>query len=163
MPFACATAVSIGVVMKPAMESGSAPGKTVVMVTRPFSVLGYARTCSELKERSPTIKIIRLTTEASTGRRMKMSVNFMRRCALLVRRRRVRVVRRQQLVVDDHRRAVAQLHLAGRDDHVALVDAAQDRHLIAARRAELDEALQNGIAVAVRAARYRRCRRRGCR
>ena len=38
MPLACATAVSIGVVMKPAMASGSAPGKAVEMVTMPFSV-----------------------------------------------------------------------------------------------------------------------------
>ena len=49
------------------------------MVTTPFSVFGYARTCRELKERSPTTRMTRLTTEASTGRRMKRSVNFMRR------------------------------------------------------------------------------------
>ena len=42
------------------------------MVTTPFSVFGYASTCSELNERSPTTRITRLTTEASTGRRMKM-------------------------------------------------------------------------------------------
>jgi hypothetical protein len=40
MPFACATAVSIGVVMKPAIDSGSAPGYEVEMVTTPFSVFG---------------------------------------------------------------------------------------------------------------------------
>jgi hypothetical protein len=30
--------------------------------------------------RSPTTRISRLTTDASTGRRMKRSVNFMARC-----------------------------------------------------------------------------------
>ena len=40
MPFACATAASMGVVMNPAMASGSAPGNVVVMVTMPFSVFG---------------------------------------------------------------------------------------------------------------------------
>ena len=76
MPFAWATALSIGVVMKPAIASGSAPGKCVVMVTMPFSVFGYASTCNELNERIPTTRISRLTTLASTGRRMKMSVKF---------------------------------------------------------------------------------------
>src|SRR5271163_911079 len=76
MPFACATAVSIGVVMKPAMESGSAPGYAVDMVTTPFSVFGYASTCSAPKDRRPTTRIPKLTTEASTGRRMKISVKF---------------------------------------------------------------------------------------
>ena len=37
---AVAMAASSGVVMKPAMESGSAPGKLVDTVTTPFSVFG---------------------------------------------------------------------------------------------------------------------------
>src|ERR1700677_5012633 len=82
MPFACATAVSIGVVIKPAMDSGSAPGYAVDMVTTPFSVFGYASTCRAVKDLKPSTRMARLTTDANTGRRMNRSVNFTGRLRL---------------------------------------------------------------------------------
>ena len=47
------------------------------MVTTVSLVSGYWRTSRENRERRPTTRISRLTTLASTGRRMKMSVKFM--------------------------------------------------------------------------------------
>jgi len=44
---------------------------------------------------------------------------------------------RHQMVVDHDRYAVAQLHLAGDDDCVAILDSVQYRHLVAAGRAGL--------------------------
>ena len=63
--------------MKPEMVSGSAPKYAVVTVTTAFSVLGYCCTGSEPAARRPSTRIARLMTVASTGRRTKMSVNFM--------------------------------------------------------------------------------------
>ena len=76
MPLAWAIAFSSGVVMKPATTAGSAPYSVVVTVTTAFSVRGYCSTGSEPTARNPSTRIIRLTTVASTGRRMKMSVKF---------------------------------------------------------------------------------------
>lgn len=48
------------------------------MVTMAFSVRGYCRTCNVVTARKPSTRMRRLTTIApSTGRRMKISVNFM--------------------------------------------------------------------------------------
>src|SRR6185437_16895523 len=52
----------------------------------------------------------------------------------LFRRLRVRTERGLHLVVDVHGRIVPELQLATGDDHVALLDAGQHRHLVAARR-----------------------------
>ena len=49
----------------------------IVTVTTAFSVRGNCRIGSVPTERTPSTRIIRLTTLASTGRRMKMSVKFM--------------------------------------------------------------------------------------
>ena len=51
----------------------------VVTVTTAFSVRGYCSTGRALMARRPTTRISRLMTAASTGRRMKRSVNFMGR------------------------------------------------------------------------------------
>jgi hypothetical protein len=48
----------------------------VVTVMTAFSVFGYSSTGSDMKARMPSTRISRLTTLASTGRRMKISVNF---------------------------------------------------------------------------------------
>ena len=77
MPSAAAMARSRGVVMKPRTSSALAPTYTVVTVTEAFSLRGYWRTLSVRMAWKPAMMITRLTTIASTGRRMKMSVNFM--------------------------------------------------------------------------------------
>src|SRR5262245_15264370 len=102
------------------------------MVTMAFCVCGYCSTCSVPRARAPSTRISRLTTDARTGRRMKMSVNCMMCSAVF--RHRVGVVTRLDLVVDRHRGTVAQLHLAGGDDNVACLHAGQHRDLVAARR-----------------------------
>jgi hypothetical protein len=79
MPPASAMACCSGWVMKPCTSSLSAPGKVVVTVTTVFSVDGYWRTSSRSSERTPASRISRLITVASTGRWMKMSVNFIDR------------------------------------------------------------------------------------
>ena len=70
---------SSGWVTKPRTRSALAPTYTVVTVTVAFSLSGYCRMLSERMACKPAIKMIRLTTVASTGRRMKISVkDFMR-------------------------------------------------------------------------------------
>src|SRR4051794_40349685 len=110
------------------------------MVTTPFSVLGYWLTGRPDSARSPSTTISRLTTIASTGRRMKMSVKFMRRASLFLRLR-VRVVGRLDAVVHRDRRAVLQLVLPAAHHHLAGLQALDDGDLVAARRAGLDEDL----------------------
>src|ERR1700722_3268509 len=141
MPLACAIAFSSGVVMKPATTEGAAPYSMVVTVTTAFSVRGYCSTGKELTARNPSTRIIRLTTVASTGRRMKMSVNFMAPAPLLVGYVRVRIVGRRHRVVDHHRRVIVQLDLAGRDDDIPRLDTLEDCNLVAARVAGRHEGL----------------------
>src|SRR3984893_16661879 len=103
----------------------------VVTVTTAFSVRGYCKIGNEPAARNPSTRIIKLTTLASTGRRMNMSVKFMpegpaaRRALLPVGRLRIGVVRRLHRVVHRDRRVIAQLELAGGDDDVALLDAGE--------------------------------------
>src|SRR6478752_6982025 len=130
MPCACAIAPSSGWVMNPAMVWASAPKYAVEMVTTAFCVLGYWLIGSVNTDRRPSTTISRLTTMASTGRRMKMSVKF----TLFFLRRRRGVVRGLHLVVDRDGRVVLELELAAGDHLVALLQAGQDRHLVAARR-----------------------------
>src|SRR5689334_11024308 len=111
-----------------------------MIVTTPFSVCGYSLTLSVDSARKPSTRISRLTTEASTGRSIKISVNFIGGLLLFLRRR-VRAVGRQHAVVDHERRAVLQLQLATRHDLRAFADALEYRDLIAARRPGRDEHL----------------------
>ena len=76
MPSAAATARSMGVVMNPRTSSASAPTYAVVTVTVADSSLGYWRTFRLKIACSPATTNTRLTTIARTGRRTKMSVNF---------------------------------------------------------------------------------------
>src|SRR6516165_10116736 len=110
------------------------------MVTTAFWVSGYWRTESPTMERKPSTSTTRLTTMDSTGRRMKISVKFMAGPLLLLRMR-VGVVGRLHGVVDHHRRVVLQLALAAGDHFVALLQALDDGHLVAARRPGGDEGL----------------------
>src|SRR5580658_8753646 len=93
--------------------------------------------------RRPSTRISRLTTLASTGRRMKISV---KRIGPSPARSAVYgdgggIVGGLHLVVHHNRGAVVQLDLSGRDDCIAGLDAAQNRHLVAARRTGGDETL----------------------
>src|SRR5437868_15384560 len=77
MPSAEAITRSSGVVMKPRTSAALAPAYAVVTGMAAFSLRGYWRTFSERIACTPAIRIRRLTTSATTGRRMKRSVNFM--------------------------------------------------------------------------------------
>src|SRR5262252_10116561 len=110
------------------------------MVTTAFWVCGYWRTGSSMSARSPSTKINELTTIASTGLRMKMSVKFIA-CALdpwpaprpasMLLWRRVWVLGRFHAVVDAHRRTILQLDLATADHFGARIEPAEDCDLIA--------------------------------
>src|SRR5580704_12509486 len=114
----------------------------VVTVTTAFSVRGYCKIGNEPTARNPSTRIIRLTTLASTGRRMNTSVKFMPEGpALPVVRLWIDVVRRLHRVVHHDRRLVAQLELTGGDDDVAFLDASEQRDLIAPSLAGGDEGL----------------------
>src|SRR5215469_9861007 len=89
--------------------------------------------------RRPSARIIRLTTVASTGRRMKISVK--RIAASLFRNLRIGREWRCHLVVDDNRRAVIELGLAGGRNDIPRLDAVEHRDLVAAGRPGLDEGL----------------------
>src|ERR1700690_4370028 len=91
---------------------------------------GYWRTGRLNAALKPMSRISRLTTELSTGRLMKMSVNDMRAPRLLHRPfgRRLQLLR----VVDFHAAAVVELDLAGGDDLLAGLQARDDRDAVLA-------------------------------
>src|SRR3954469_625585 len=107
MTSAEAIARSSGVVTNPRTSSAGAPTYTVVMVICAFSLRGYWRTSSERIAWMPAIRIRRLTTSATTGRRMKRSVNFMCRSLVYGPRRHLGCGR--QIVPHHYRHAIAQL------------------------------------------------------
>src|SRR4029453_2844127 len=108
-----------------------------------MSLRAYWGQLSERIDQSPAIRITRLTTIARTGRRTKTSV---KRISVVLGLR-VRVVCRLDLVVHLDQGAVAELEGARAHDLGALADAGQHRDLVAARRAELDELLREGLAL----------------
>src|SRR5262245_5316906 len=95
MPSALAITRSRGVVMNPRTRSALAPTYAVVTVTMAMSLRGYCRTLRERIDCRPAMRITRLTTIASTGRRTKRSVTFI----LAVLRLRAGVVGRRDRVV----------------------------------------------------------------
>src|ERR1700743_208584 len=98
------------------------------MVTTEFCVSGNSLTGRLNTERRPSTTSSRLTTMESTGRRMKMSVNFMgapSSSAFL--RLRVGAVGRQHRVVDFHRRAVLELERGAGQHGLPLPYAGGDR------------------------------------
>src|ERR1700674_4567665 len=110
------------------------------MVTTAFSVCGYWLTGRLPTDRKPSTRISRLTTTASTGRRMKRSVKFMAPASLLLRRW-VLVVQRLHGIVDAQRRAVLQFELSAGDHRRPLGHALQNCNLISSRRPRGDEYL----------------------
>src|SRR5450432_1919632 len=110
------------------------------MVTTAFSVWGYWLTGKLPTERNPSTRISRLTTIASTGRRMKRSVKFMVRASTFLRRC-ILLVERLHAIVDAQRRAVFQFELSAGDHHGPLGHALEDCDLISSRRPRGDEHL----------------------
>src|SRR5580658_3927877 len=102
------------------------------MVTTAFSVSGYWLTGSWNTARAPSTRISRLTTIERTGRSMNRSVNFIRRAPLMLLRGRAGRIRRLRQRADVERRAVLQLQLSAGNHLIALLDACQHRHLVAA-------------------------------
>src|SRR6267378_1698874 len=143
MPSEAAITRPSGVVRKPRTRSAVAPTYAVVTVMAAFSLRGYWRTFSERIACTPAITIRRLTTSATTGRRMKRSVNFMRGPfpGSLVHRLRADLSLRGQLVPHHHRRAVAQLEGAAAHDRLSRGQAAYHRDQVSAALAQADELL----------------------
>src|SRR5690242_19721961 len=111
------------------------------MVTTEFSVFGNWFTGSPNTDRRPSTTMSRLTTRARTGFRMKRSVKFIASASLFLRRGVRVVLGHDALVVRRQGRAVLQLEPAARHDDRALVEALEDRDLVAAGRARGDEDL----------------------
>src|SRR5262245_46869255 len=105
MPSAAAMTRSIGVVRNPRTRLELAPTYAVVTTIAAFSLRGYWRTVSDRIAWRPAIRMIRLTTIATTGRRMKRSVNFISGIARVGAHLGVG----RQGVVDHHCSAVPQL------------------------------------------------------
>src|SRR5690625_4192360 len=155
MPSALATSRSSGVVMKPWIRLAAAPKYVGLTVITAFCSSGYWRTWSSVYERSPSSRMKRLTTIASTGFLMKMSVNFIvssgfRRAggsggdwgaASAVGRARVLVGAGLHFVVDHHRGVVAQAQQAAVDHGLARLQAARHLDHVAAGAAGGDKAL----------------------
>src|ERR1700709_1305662 len=114
MPSAAATACSIGVVMKPCIRSGEAPGYTVVTVITVLDSFGYCRIGRLVAALKPISRISRLTTSASTGRLMKISVKAITGAPVSVQRRFCRH-RRWRIGGYRDRGARLQLELPDRD------------------------------------------------
>src|SRR5689334_2313737 len=130
MPSAEAMTRSIGVVMKPRTRSALAPTYTVVTVIAAFSLLGYCRTFSERTACSPAMRMTRLTTIATIGRRMKRSVKRMEvrpRSRLAVGRPRQLFSGRRERVVDEHGHAVLELEGSVADDLFSRLEARDHR------------------------------------
>src|SRR6185437_13978696 len=108
------------------------------MVMTPFSVCGYCVTGSWKMARRPRTRMSRLMTAERTGRRMKRSVSFTRASSVLLGCR-IGLVEGQHAVVDGELRSVLDLHLAAAHDDIALLQAFDDRHLVAASRSERHE------------------------
>src|SRR5262249_21901287 len=143
MPSAAAMARSSGVVMKPRTRSALAPTYAVFTVTVALSSFGYCRTLSDPIAWNPAMTMTRLTTIARTGRRTKMSVNFM--TALPVFRVRGELGVGLDVVVDDDAGAVAELEGPGAHDVLAGGDAVGDRDEVAARPRHAHELLAGDL------------------
>src|SRR6266700_1585319 len=132
MPSALAMTRSSGVVMNPRTRSALAPTYTVVTVTTAISLRGYCRTLSERIAWKPANRMIRLTTVATTGRRINKSVKFMvwlPMRGLPIGRGRVGFVSRLNTVVNLDGDSTAQFEDPGADHLVARLDAGNNRHL----------------------------------
>src|SRR5262245_48839245 len=102
-----------------------------------MSLRGNWRTDRDRIAWIPAIKMTRLTTTASTGRRMNRSVNFILAILWLGSR----VVAGLRLVVDLDRRPVAELEDSRGDHFLSGLYSRQHRDLVAAARSDSDELL----------------------
>src|ERR1700733_4885358 len=130
MPSAAAIARSSGVVMKPRTRSALAPTYTVRTGAEALSSFGYCRTLSDRIDCSPAMMMTRLTTIANTGRRMKMSVNFIAGPSAVDRMGSELGVR-LHVVVHDDTGPVSQLERTGDDDVLTGVHTVDDGDEIA--------------------------------
>src|SRR5712671_3392497 len=147
MPSAEAITRSSGVVTKPRTRSAAAPTYTVVTVITAFSLRGYWRTLSERIACTPAITIRRLTTRATTGRRMNRSVNFIGGSFVHGLRRHLGA--RSQIVLHHDAHAVPQLEGAAADHGLPGRQAGGDRDEVSAPLSQPDEFLvrdQAGVA-----------------
>src|SRR5574337_760229 len=137
MPGALAITCCRGEVMKAWTVSGLAPGYAVLTVTTVVVTVGYSRTVMPSQARKPKSRITRLTALANTGRRMKMSVNFMCTSGL-----------RLQAIVDGNYRTVAQFFLPCGDHGIAgLHTRGNERRAVALVRDLHHALLHHGLAV----------------
>src|SRR5579871_4301436 len=110
------------------------------MVIVVFEVCGNWRICSLNAAIEPTSRMSRLTTLASTGRRMKRSVKeFMLSPLLSSLPRRLGGGRQGRAIVEHDRHVGLQLDLAGRHHFLARLHALGDSDALAANRPEPDE------------------------
>ena len=96
------------------------------------------------------MRITKLTTSASTGRRINRSVKLLHVDLLVSRTHRVRGLWVQlrlwrKIVVDRHRHSVAQLEDAGADDCFPRFQTRRDRNKIAARFADANKLLPDRL------------------
>src|SRR5258708_1692131 len=114
----------------------------VVTVTVAFSLCGYCRTVSERMAENPAIKITRLTTMARTGRRMNKSVkDFISLPEIKSTVRRIFRRLRHDVVVNRHRRTVAEFEKPGAYDAITGFQSRQHAHRIAMRLSRADKLL----------------------
>src|SRR3954467_12753832 len=111
------------------------------MVITVSSVFGNWRTGRVARPCRPSSRISRLTTEASTGRRMKIEVKFMTPPFPAVLGSGLWRAGGGDRVVDYHPETVLQLELAGGDDLVAGLNAFDDLSDVALALADPDEDL----------------------
>src|SRR5271163_92574 len=108
------------------------------MVIVVFDVSGNCRTCSRRAAMPPIKRMSRLTTLASTGRRMKRSVKAF--IGFSSRPGRFRRTWKRGRFVESDRRIGLELDLAGGHYALARPQAFLDRNPLAARRADPNEA-----------------------
>src|SRR5208337_4894361 len=106
------------------------------MVMVVFDITGYWRICSLYAAMPPTSRMSRLTTLASTGRRMKRSVKAFIGAS---RAGGHGGGRQRRLLVDRHRRVRLRLDLAGGDDALARLDPLLDCDPLALHGADPNE------------------------
>src|SRR5271165_2151290 len=107
------------------------------MVIVVFEVCGNWRICSLYPAIAPTSRMSRLTTLASTGRRMKRSVKAFIGASSRLRRHRGR--RQSGRLIDSDGRVGLQLDLSGGHHLLARLDPFLDRDPLVARRAHFYE------------------------
>src|SRR6516162_5464169 len=147
--------------MKPCIKSGDAPGYNVVTVIVVLDSLGYWRICKPVIALRPISRISRLTTSASTGRRMKMSVKDMSQAPhgssivtgdikSVLSQSRWRLWR--GIAADRDLRSVLDFDLTRGDDLLARFDTLEDSHLPADPRPGFDRSahrLEDRLAIGV--------------